>query len=88
MVRVKEQLKFEIDRLDEQYLELLFKIVCQFPHMDKKTKENQRSQKILEILHDISDSGGLGISNPIAWQHDVRQDRELPFRMCYNMVKR
>lgn len=54
--------------------------VCQFPHMNENPKENHRSQKILDILQDISDSGGIGISDPVAWQHDIRQDRELPFR--------
>lgn len=79
-MRVKEKLKFEIEQLDEHYLELLFKIVRQFPHVDEKPKGNKQSQKILEILQDISNSGGLGINDPVAWQHDIRQDRELPFR--------
>lgn len=29
---VKDQLKSEIDRLDERYLDLVYKIICQFPH--------------------------------------------------------
>jgi hypothetical protein len=82
---VKERLKAEIDRLDERYLELAFKIICQFPRTpDKPTWQQQEQeipgQEIANILQEIADSGGLGISDPVEWQREVRQDRILPFR--------
>lgn len=59
----REQLKAEIDHLDERYLELAFKIICQFPRAaDKET--SRRGQQIADILQEIADSGGLGISDP------------------------
>ena len=32
------------------------------------------------LLKEISDRGGLGIDDPVAWQREIRRDRELPFR--------
>jgi len=80
---VKERLKAEIDCLDERYLELAFKIICQFPHTPKKPTWQEQEiagQEIANILQEIADSGGLGISDPVEWQREVRQDRILPFR--------
>jgi hypothetical protein len=75
----REQLKAEIDRLDDRYLELTFKIICQFPRaFDEKAP--RQGQQIADILQEIADSGRLGISDPVAWQRKVRQDRALPFR--------
>ena len=76
----KEQLKAAIDRLDDRYLELVFKIICQFPHVPDKPKVARQGQQIADILQEIADSGGLGINDPVAWQRKVRQDRALPFR--------
>lgn len=54
----REQLKAEIDRLDDRYLELAFKIICQFPRAaDKETP--RRGQQIADILQEIADGGGL-----------------------------
>ena len=75
---VREQLKLEIDNLDEHYLELLFDIVRQFPHT--LNESNKNTQEIAKILQEIADTGGLGIADPVAWQRDIRQDRKLPFR--------
>ncbi len=79
MIR-REQLKSEIERLDGRYLELVFKIICQFPHAPEKQKLRQQGHKAALILQKIADSGGLGISDPLAWQREVRQERALPFR--------
>ncbi len=77
---VREQLKYEIERLDERYLELAFKIICQFPHAPEKPRIRQQGHPAANILKEIADSGGLGISDPLAWQREIRQDRALPFR--------
>lgn len=76
----REQLKSEIEHLDDRYLELAFKIICQFPHAPVKPKVRQQGQQASDILQEIADSGGLGISDPLAWQREIRQDRALPFR--------
>ena len=75
----REQLKAEIDLLDDRYLELVFKIIRQFPRAADE-KASRRGQQIADILQEIADSGGLGISDPVAWQREIRQDRALPFR--------
>jgi hypothetical protein len=56
---VKKLLKTEIDHLDDRYLELLYKIVCQFPHMAAKKED-----AAVALLQKIADSGGLGIADP------------------------
>jgi len=78
---VKERLKAEIDRLDERYLELAFNI-CQFPHTPEKPTWQQQEQEIpgqeiANILQEIADSGGLGISDPVEWQREIRQNLAL-----------
>ena len=73
----REQLKSKIELIDESYLNLAFQIICQFPHTSVKKLE---TKKAVDILQEIADSGGLGINDPVAWQHEVRQDRILPFR--------
>lgn len=77
----KKQLKTEIDRLDDRYLELVYKIICQFPHVSDKPQVIEQGQTIANIFQEIADSGGLGISDPLAWQREIRQDRALPFRV-------
>jgi hypothetical protein len=77
---VKEQLKAEIDHLDDRYLDLALRIIRQFPHSPDKQKARHQGQKAADILQDIADHGGLGISDPVAWQREIRQDRVLPFR--------
>ena len=77
---VREQLKSEIERLDDRYLELAFKIICQFPHAPEKPKIGQQGHLAADILQEIADSVGIGISDPLAWQREVRQDRALSFR--------
>ncbi len=76
----KNLLKPEIDRLDERYLELVYKIIRQFPHVSEQPQTRQQKQPIANIFQKIADSGGLGISDPLAWQQEMRQDRALPFR--------
>jgi len=77
---VKEQLKKEIDKLDEHYLELVFNIVRQFPHVPQKGHYEKQGEKIAAYLQKIADKGGLGIADPKAWQNEIHQDRPLPFR--------
>ncbi len=77
---LKEQLKAEIDCLDEQYLELLYKITRQFPRISKRTQVSEHKQTIGTLFQEIADSGGLGIKNPDVWQRRTRKDRPLPFR--------
>jgi hypothetical protein len=77
---IKEQLKTEIDRLDDQYLDLLYKIIRQFPHDSKANSIATTGRDVAAICQKIADSGGLGIPNPKQWQRDIRQDRELPTR--------
>ena len=72
---VKELLKTEIDQLDDNYLELLYKIVCQFPRLAAKKQDDA-----LALLQEIADSGGLGIADPQEWQREVRRERPLPGR--------
>ena len=77
---VKDQLKIEIDCLDERYLELVYKIVCQFPHVPERTQEKTQSRDIADLFQEISNAGGLGIRDPGKWQQEIRKDRSLPFR--------
>jgi len=77
---VKDQLKLEIDRLDERYLDLVYKIICQFSHAPGKVQEKTRGQEIATLFQEIADAGGLGIRNPEKWQQEIREDRSLPFR--------
>ncbi len=76
----KSQIITEITKLDERYLGLLYKIVQQFPHAQKGRRAKVTEQRVVEILQEIADAGGLGIDSPQAWQHEVREDRRLPFR--------
>ena len=69
---VKEQLKSEIDHLDEHYLELLFNIVRQFPHT---VEEGRSGKKAAELFRELAEEGGLGIPDGKAWQQEVRRDR-------------
>jgi len=77
---VKDQLKSEIDRLDERYLGLVYKIVCQFPRDPGKAREKTWDQEIAMLFQEISDSGGLDIRDPEKWQQEIRKDRSLTFR--------
>ncbi len=77
---LKEQLKTEIDYLDERYLELLYNITRQFPRIPKRTRAAKQSISVVTIFQEIADSGGLGIKNPDAWQREIRKERPLPFR--------
>ena len=77
---VKDQLITEINRLDERYLELLYKIICQFPHVCNINQNVEQGQQIIAIFQEIADAGGLGIHDPQEWQKEIRKDRSLPFR--------
>lgn len=76
----RKQLKIEIEQLDEQYIELLYKIICQFPRASDKPQAMQKGQSIVNIFQDIADNGGLGITDPQKWQRGIRKERPLPFR--------
>jgi len=45
--------------LDDRYLELAFRIICQFPRVPDKPKVARQGQRIADILQEIADSGGL-----------------------------
>nr|VFJ56394.1 MAG: hypothetical protein BECKDK2373C_GA0170839_105319 [Candidatus Kentron sp. DK]VFJ62759.1 MAG: hypothetical protein BECKDK2373B_GA0170837_11162 [Candidatus Kentron sp. DK] len=82
----REQLKTEIDHLDDRHPELAFNIICQFPRAapDKPRTTGEsatgRPKRAMGIAQEIADSGGLGIGDPVAWQREVRRDRPLPSR--------
>ncbi len=77
----KELLKKEIEQLDPNYLELAYNVLRQFPHQPKnELSDKERSEKMVALLKEIADRGGLGIDDPVAWQREIRQDRKLPFR--------
>ena len=81
----KEQIKFEIDRLDERYLGLVYKIICQFtqiqvPHVQEKVQKKAANRELTILFQDIANTGGLGIKDPKKWQQEIREDRSLPLR--------
>jgi len=76
---VKDQLKLEIDRLDERYLDLVYKIICQFPRDPGKVQGKTRGQEIVSLFQEIADAGGLSIRDPEKWQQEIRKDCSLPF---------
>ncbi|MDM8565661.1 hypothetical protein QUF74_08415 [Candidatus Halobeggiatoa sp. HSG11] len=55
----KTQLKQEIDNLDEQYLELIYNILCQFPHssntIHSKNVAKPTMLSVLKTLGNIED---------------------------------
>ena len=77
---LKDQLKIEIDRLDERALELLYKIACQLPHIPEENQDRLDMKDIVSLFQEIANSGGLGIEDPSEWQRETRQDRSLPLR--------
>ncbi len=77
---VRDQLKQEIDHLDDRYLELLYKIVRQFPRTRKLKRDGESKTALVKLFQEIADSGGLGINDPQEWQRTIRKDRPLPFR--------
>lgn len=77
---IREQLRTEIDRLDERYLMVLYRIVCRFPHISGQEQARTQRESIVSLCQEIADAGGLGIQDPQAWQREVRQDRPLPLR--------
>ena len=46
----------------------------------KQNTTKSQGEQAADILQEIADSGGLGISDPLAWQREVRKDRDLPGR--------
>lgn len=77
---LRDQLKLEIDHLDEQYLDLAYKVIHQFPHNVHKVKKQTQSEYIASLFQKIADTGGSGINDPQKWQREIRKDRPLPFR--------
>ena len=48
---------------------------------DVTLREPERQAKIIQALEELAAQGGIqGIPDPVAWQRDVRADRELPGR--------
>lgn len=77
---IKDQLKKEIENLDDQSLELLYKIARQLSHTSAKNQNRSSGIDAVSIFQEIANSGGIGIQNPQEWQRDIRNDRDLPFR--------
>lgn len=75
---IKDQLKIEIDRLDDRYLDLLFRIIQQFHQLPDKKTINVTGRDVAAICQEIAETGGLGIHNPDEWQREIRADRKLP----------
>ncbi len=72
----KELLKKEIEQLDPNYLELAYNVLRQFPHQSKnELSDKERSEKMVALLKEIADRGGLGIDDPVAWQREIRQTK-------------
>ncbi len=67
--------------IDEQHQFLQF-LDETFPELIEVEQEPtiERQQKVVTILQDIANSGGLDIDDPVAWQREQRQDRPLPGR--------
>jgi hypothetical protein len=80
VMTVKERIKAEIDYLDEGYLELALNLIKQLPHTIKQNKTKSQGEQAADILQEIADTGGLGISEPLAWQCEIRKERDLPGR--------
>ena len=48
---------------------------------DVMLSEPDRRTKIIQALEELASQGGIqGIPDPVAWQKNARQDRELPGR--------
>ncbi len=76
----RNQIVSEIENLDERYLDLLYKIVRQFPRASESNGKKAKGRQIAAILQEIADEGGLRIESPQEWQSAIRRDRPLPFR--------
>ncbi len=76
----RTQIITEIAKLDDRYLDLLYRIVRQFPHTSEGGRRKTPGGQIAAILREIADTGGLGIESPQEWQHSIREDRPLPDR--------
>jgi len=75
----KSQIITEIHRLDEKYLDAIYKIVRQLPHA-AEVQHDAWGKDVAAILKEIADNGGLGIEDPLEWQREIRKERTLPFR--------
>jgi len=54
------------------------KVIILKQQEDNMIETSQRGKRLAEILQSIADSGGLGITDPLAWQQEIRRDRPLP----------
>ena len=77
---LRDQLKLEIDHLDDQYLDLAYKVIHQFPHDSHKVQKETQGKYIASLFQEIADTGGSGIKDPQKWQREIRKDRPLPLR--------
>ena len=75
----KNQIITEIHRLDEKYLDAIYKIVRQLSRA-AEIQHEAGGEEAAAILREIAKDGGLGIKNPLEWQREIRQERTLPFR--------
>ena len=55
MTIAKLQLKQEIDHLDEQYLELIYKVLRQFPHQSNTPISVVNKPTLLNVLATLED---------------------------------
>ena len=47
-----------------------------FMSVDNKIKEPNNS-KMNKLFNKMAEKGGINIDNPVAWQNDIRKDKEL-----------
>lgn len=77
---IKDQLKAEIENLNDQSIELLYKIARQLTHISAENQSEPSGKDAVLIFQEIANMGGIGIQDPQEWQRDIRNDRGLPFR--------
>ncbi|MEM7530673.1 MAG: hypothetical protein AAF639_00735 [Chloroflexota bacterium] len=78
---LREQIKMSVDYLDDQHLDTVFNIINQFLYQPPKSQDTNKNNKTLvDLFQEIADRDELDISDPVQWQREIRQDRNLPFR--------
>jgi len=60
----KEDLKQEIEQLDSSYLELVFKLLKQFPHHHRTTPDALSSSRAIDYADDFSTFSGILKDSP------------------------
>ena len=64
----------EYEKFKGKHLKVIFMSYDDESDIDRNTSQNS---KIKRILNKISESGGIGIEEPTAWQEEIRRDRSL-----------